>query len=230
MDEKKGTPRERRRERTRTLILQAAEDLLAEGGLQKLTLAELAHRAAYSKPAIYEYFGGIEDILIELTNNGFVRLGERVKEIPASLPPDERFLGVVNAILKFAADYVELYQLMFTHIIFSPGRFDQRWQESQEDTQTSYRIASEVIQDGIDQGIFKTRPGFDHNAMMYMSWVVVHGMASLKSGLVREVGLDMPHKHDQVVNFLINTLKGLPSDHPVAATAAGEDQQGMQKS
>lgn len=223
MDETKGTPRERRRERTRTLILQAAEELLAEGGLQNLTLAELAHRAAYSKPAIYEYFGGLEDILIELTNTGFVRLGDRVKEVPEGLPPDERFLGIVDAILKFAADYVELYQLMFSHIIFSPGRFDRRWEEAETDTQASYRIASEVIQAGIDQGIFKTRPGFDHDAMIYMSWVVVHGMASLKSGLVREVGLDMPHNHEQVVSFLINTLKGSLPDEKSAAILPGEN-------
>lgn len=222
MDETKGTPRERRRERTITLILQAAEDLLAEGGLQNLTIAELAHRAAYSKPAIYEYFAGIEDILIELTNTGFVRLGERVKEVSENLPPDERFLGIVNAILTFAADYVELYQLMFTHIIFSPGRFDQRWEEANTDTQASYRIASEVIQDGIDQGIFKTRPGFDHDAMIYMSWVVVHGMASLKSGLIREVGLDMPHNHEQVVKFLLNTLKGiLPDERSIPILPGG---------
>lgn len=124
-----------------------------------MTLAELAHRAEYSKPSIYEYFGGIEDILIELTNTGFVRLGEHVKEVQKNLPPDERVLGVVNAILKFSTDYVELYQLLFTHIVFSPGRFDQRWQDAKADTEASYRIASEVIQEGIDQGIFKTPQG-----------------------------------------------------------------------
>ena len=216
MDGTNGTPRERRRERTRSLILQAAEELLAEGGLQKLTLAELAQRAAYSKPAIYEYFGGIEDILIELTNAGFTRLGEQVKAVDAALPPDKRLLTIARVILQFAADNVELYQLMFTHIIFSPGRFERRWQESQGDTDASYRIASEAIQQGIDQGIFKTRPGFDHDAMQYLCWVTVHGMASLKSALVREVGLDMPHNHDLVLTFLLNNLKGtLPDELPL---------------
>jgi AcrR family transcriptional regulator len=207
-----GTPRERRRERTRVLILQTAEQLLAEGGLQKLTLAELAHRAAYSKPAIYEYFSGIEDILIELTNTGFVRLGEQVQTVSEVLPPDERLRAIANTILQFATDNVELYQLMFTHIIFSPGRFDQRWAEARGDTQLSYRIASQVIQQGIDQNIFKTRPDFDHKAMVYMCWVVVHGMASLKSGLVREVGLNMPYNHELVLSFLINNLKGILPD------------------
>lgn len=216
MEKTRGNTRERRRERTRALILQAAEQLLSEGGLQKLTLAELAHRAAYSKPAIYEYFSGVEDILIELTNAGFVRLGEQVQAVPETLPVDERLLGIANAILKFASDNVELYQLMFTHIIFAPGRFERRWQEAEVDTDVAYRIASQAIQEGIDQGVFKIRPGFDHDAMVYLSWVTVHGMASLKPGLVSEVGLVTPHNHNMVLAFLINILKGtLPEKLPV---------------
>ncbi|NOH03360.1 MAG: TetR/AcrR family transcriptional regulator [Chloroflexi bacterium] len=212
MKETKGSTQERRRERTRALILQIAEQILAEGGLQKLTLAEIAHRAAYSKPAIYEYFSGIEDILIEIGNAGFVRLGEQLQAVPDTLPPDERLRAIGHAYLQFAADNVELYQLMFTHIIFSPGRFDRRWAEAHTNTQLSFRIASQVIQQGIDQGIFKTRPGFDRNVMVYACWVVIHGMASLKSSLVREVGLEMPHNHDLMLTLLINNMKGAPPE------------------
>lgn len=213
---KKATTRERRRERTRTLILQTAEQLLTEGGLQNLTIAGLAHRAAYSKPAIYEYFDGLEDILIELTNTGFVRLGEQMQAVPETLPVDERLLAIAKAMLTFASENVELYQLMFTHIIFTPGRFEKRWQETELDTDVAYRIASQVIQQGIDQGVFRIQPGFDHDAMVYLSWVTVHGMASLKSNLVREVGLDISHNHDLVLSYLINNLKGtLPNELPI---------------
>lgn len=212
MEANQGKPRERRRERTRALILQTAEQLLAEGGLQKLTIAELANRAAYSKPAIYEYFESLEDILIELTNAGFVRLGEQVQALPETLPPDEHLVAIANTMLKFAADNAELYQLMFNHIIFTPERLDQHWAEIRGDTRLSYRIASQVIQQGIDQGVFKTRPGFDHDAMIYMSWAVIHGMASLHSSLVREVGLNIPHKQDLMLVFLIHNLKGTSTE------------------
>lgn len=56
-----------------------------------------------------------------------------------------------------------------------------------------------------------------------MSWVVVHGMASLKSGLVREVGLAMPYNHEQVVIFLINTLKGILSNEESTAIYSGKN-------
>ncbi len=212
MEEIQGKPRERRREKTRALILQTAEQLLAEGGLQKLTIAELANRAAYSKPAIYEYFEGLEDILIELTNAGFVRLGEQVQALPDSLPPDEHLVAIANTMLKFAADNAELYQLMFNHIVFTPERLNQHWAEIRGDTRLSYRVASRVIQAGIDQGIFQTRPGLDHDGMVYMSWAVIHGMASLNSSLVREVGLNIPHKQDLMLVFLIHNLKGISTE------------------
>jgi AcrR family transcriptional regulator len=200
--------RERRRERTRVMILHAAEELLAEGGLQNVTLANIADRAAYSKPAIYEYFVGLEDIMMELSNAGFVRLGQTVKAVPDSLSADERLLAVVHAILRFAGENAELYQLMFSHIIFSNNGQDQRYQDMLKDTQTAYRVASEIIQEGIEQGIFKTRPGFEGDEMLYMCWVIVHGMASLKHTLTEELGLDVLRYQAQTLDALLHSLKG----------------------
>lgn len=203
--------RERRKERTRAMLLQTAEQLLSEGGLQKLTLTELARQADYSKPAIYEYFGSFEDLLIDLNNSGYFRMGQRVQEVPDSLPPDERMMAIAKAILQFAAENVELYQLMFNHIIFATGNFDRNWEEAKEQNLTTYRVASQVIQEGIEQGIFKVRPGFGHQAMFYLTWVTIHGIASLKSSMVSNLGLEFPDNHDLVLTFLINNLKGLPN-------------------
>jgi AcrR family transcriptional regulator len=206
---KELTTRERRRERTKVVILQAAEDLLIEGGLQNMTLANIAHRAAYSKPAIYEYFKGIEDILNELANAGFIRLGEMVKAVPETLPPEERAIAACRAVLQFAYENVELYQLMFTHIIFTNNMQDWNLQDTRKETQAAYQAVSEIIQDGIDQGVFKTRPGFDRGAMHYMCWVMVHGMASLKRKLLEEVGLDVQQYQAEMFHIMINNLKGV---------------------
>jgi len=203
------TPRERRRERTKQVILQAAESLLAEGGLQNTTLANIAHRAEYSKPAIYEYFGSLEEILIELSNNGFIRLGECLKAVDASLPPDERLLAAGSVYLQFAAENPELYQLMFTHIIFTNSSLDRDWDEIQKKTQVAYYAAAEIIHDGIEQGIFKTREGFDSGVMLYVIWVALHGMASLKRELVREVELDVDQHQGVLFQLLLNNLKGI---------------------
>lgn len=204
----KPTTRERRRERTKTIILQAAEELLAEGGVQNMTLANIANRAAYSKPSIYDYFTGIEDILNELSNSGFIRLGKLVKAIPKSLSPEVQLKAAFHSILQFAAENAELYQLMFTHIIFKNNGQDLDWHGASKETQAAYLAAAEIIQSGIDQGAFKTRHGFDHSAMLYLCWVTVHGMASLKPNLLEEVGMNGQQHQAVMVNFILNNLKG----------------------
>jgi len=204
------SPRERRRERTKLAILLAAEALLAEGGLQNVTLANIARRAEYSKPALYEYFSGIEDILIELSNIGFIRLGERIQAIDPTLPPVERLLAVYQVFLKFAAENAELYQLMFTHIIFTNFGLDRNWPDVRKETQVAYYSALEIIQDGIDQGVFKVRPNFDSGAMLYLCWVTLHGIASLKRELFNEVGLDVDKYQAVMFQMMVNNLKGSP--------------------
>ena len=207
------TPRERRRERTKKAILLAAEALLAEGGLQSVTLANIAHRAEYSKPALYEYFSGIEDILIELSNNGFIRLGERIRAIDSTLPSEERLLAACHTFLKFASDNPELYQLMFTHIIFTNIGLERDWTEVHKETQVAYYAAFEIIQDGVAKGVFKERPNFDSGAMLYTCWVTLHGIASLKRELMKEVGLDVDKYQATIFMMMINNLKGtLPNE------------------
>jgi AcrR family transcriptional regulator len=206
------SPRNRRRERTKLAILLAAEALLAEGGLQNVTLANVARRAEYSKPALYEYFSGIEDILIELSNYGFIRLGEHIKAIDATLSPVERLMAASHAFLQFAAENPELYQLMFTHIIFTNIGLERDWPELHKETQVAYDAVTEIIQEGIAQGVFQVRPNFDSGAMMYMCWVTLHGIASLKRALMIEVGLDVDRYQEVMFQLMVNNLKGiLPS-------------------
>lgn len=206
--EQKPTPRERRRERTKALILEAAEMLLAEGGLQNATLIHISRRAGYSKPALYEYFSGIEDILIELSNQGFMRLGERIRSVDSALAPDERLLAASRVFLQFAAENAELYQLMFSHIIFSDNTLDRDWQEVRQKTRVAYYAAHEIIQDGIQQGIYKTRSGFDGGAMLYLCWVTLHGIASLKRELAMSMDLDVERYQAAILQLMLANLRG----------------------
>jgi|WetSurMetagenome_2_1015567.scaffolds.fasta_scaffold499810_2 AcrR family transcriptional regulator len=197
------TTRQRRRVRTKSIILQAAQELLTENGLENLTLTEIAHRAAYSKPAIYEYFEGIENILYELSNQGFIQLGERLKSISRELLPDERLIATGYTTIRFAEENRELYKLMFTRVVPDPRDFGMR-----SETQTPFQFLAETIQEGIKQGMFKTRPDFDWKTMAYISWTMVHGMASLKKTLLDELEFDIEKNRADALNFLVQSLKG----------------------
>ncbi|MFN2545523.1 MAG: TetR/AcrR family transcriptional regulator [Actinomycetota bacterium] len=63
MPVQKLTP-ERRRELTRTALIEAAAEVFAERGLQGSSLDEIADRAGFTRGAIYSNFGSKEELLI----------------------------------------------------------------------------------------------------------------------------------------------------------------------
>lgn len=56
--------RERRLEHTRTLLLDAAEELFARKGFSGAPLEEIAETAGYTRGAIYAHFGGKEELFL----------------------------------------------------------------------------------------------------------------------------------------------------------------------
>lgn len=56
--------RERRRELTRTALIEAAAELFAASGFHATSLEEIAHAAGFTRGAIYKNFKSKEDILI----------------------------------------------------------------------------------------------------------------------------------------------------------------------
>jgi AcrR family transcriptional regulator len=199
----KMSTRDRRRLRTRKLILNAAQELLAEKGLENLTLTDIADRAAYSKPAVYEYFDGIEDLLYELSNSGFIQYGEMLSKVPKKQPPDKRLVAYGMAVMDFARKNPELYKLMFTRVVVDPRDKDQR-----RSTQTAYWLLVETIEQGIEEGIFHPRPGFELREMAYMTITLIHGMAGLKHSLLDELDFNDEAYVRGNLRFLVDSLKG----------------------
>ncbi len=77
------TPADRRRQRVRDLILDAAETLFAEEGEAGLTIRGIAERIDYSPGAIYQYFRSKEAILQTIREMFFARLLERLDDVTA---------------------------------------------------------------------------------------------------------------------------------------------------
>ena len=71
----KWTP-ERRRERTRTALLDAAEDVFVRRGFNGASLDEIAETAGFTRGAIYKNFDGKEDLFFAVMD----RINERARE------------------------------------------------------------------------------------------------------------------------------------------------------
>ena len=73
--------RERRLEHTRSLLLDAAEDVFAEKGFTPATLDDIAHAAGYTKGAIYKHFATKEDLFLAVSDRYWRRYFDTFAEV-----------------------------------------------------------------------------------------------------------------------------------------------------
>ncbi|KAA0992811.1 TetR/AcrR family transcriptional regulator [Dyadobacter aurulentus] len=104
----------RQKENMRTNILAVALRLVKEEGWQSLSIRKIADAIEYSVPVIYDHFANKEDILYELSLDGF-RLLERILEKNKRNIRDPRELLKAHAesYWNFAFKNPEYYQLMY---------------------------------------------------------------------------------------------------------------------
>jgi len=76
--------RERRLERTRSLLLDAAEEVFAEKGFTPASLDDIARTAGYTKGAIYKHFTTKEDLFLAVSGRYWRRYFDHFTEVLAS--------------------------------------------------------------------------------------------------------------------------------------------------
>lgn len=73
--------RERRLEQTRSLLLDAAEEVFAEKGFTPATLDDIAHAAGYTKGAIYKHFATKEELFLAVSDRYWRRYFDNFTEV-----------------------------------------------------------------------------------------------------------------------------------------------------
>jgi AcrR family transcriptional regulator len=76
--------RERRLEHTRSLLLDAAEDVFAEKGFTAATLDDIAYAAGYTKGAIYKHFATKEDLFLAVSDRYWRRYFDNFADVMAA--------------------------------------------------------------------------------------------------------------------------------------------------
>jgi AcrR family transcriptional regulator len=76
--------RERRLEHTRSLLLDAAEDVFAEKGFAPATLDDIAQTAGYTKGAIYKHFATKADLFLAVSDRYWRRYFDNFADVMSS--------------------------------------------------------------------------------------------------------------------------------------------------
>ena len=105
----------------RHALVQAALELLAEGGTDALGLRELARRVGVSAAAPYRHFKDRQALIQAVAAAGFEKFDAAVSGAREGIAPDDQFAAMAEAYVHFALDNPRLYRLMFSSEL---GRFE----------------------------------------------------------------------------------------------------------
>ncbi|AGZ43133.1 TetR/AcrR family transcriptional regulator [Actinoplanes friuliensis] len=118
---------------TRQALLDAAAELLDDGGLEAVTLRAVGGRAGVTRGAPYRHFPDKESLLIAIGTQAWDRLGDRIHAARADpeLSPADRLRGGLTALIGLARTQPHLYQLMFSNPPGDPAALARAAQRSQ---------------------------------------------------------------------------------------------------
>ena len=111
----------------RSALIQAADDIIAEGGIEAFSLRAAAKRAGVSPGAPAHHFGSAKGLLTEVALLAFERLGRSIEEVGRSddVATDVRALSL--AFIRFVLDHPGHFRLMFRSDLVN--RDDPRYPE-----------------------------------------------------------------------------------------------------
>ena len=112
---------------TETAILEAARDLLAEGGLEALSMRGVAARVGVSATAIYNYFENKQALVRQVVTQGFERFSGYLRGAIVDLPvgSSERLKALGEAYIRFALENREHFRVIFASHAETPQDIEE---------------------------------------------------------------------------------------------------------
>jgi AcrR family transcriptional regulator len=158
----------------RAALVAAAAQMIAEEGIDSVTMRTLGERLGVSRTAPYRHFADKEAILAAVAAEGFQRLQECLQEIEArqDLTPLLRFQQMGIAYICFAAEHPTYYRLMFS---MDRARAEN-YPELVAASQPVFGLLVTAIQQCQEAEMIRTD---DARALAHVVWSTVHGLSLL---------------------------------------------------
>ena len=169
------TPRERRHQKTKQAILQAAQDIIAEKGVNGLSLREIAQRIDYSPAGLYEYFNSKDDIIVAVCVEELEQFSAYLNRVPIDLSPAERIIQLGQAYLDFARNNPEHFIFIFTTVPPDKASITTLTAEN-----TPYIILRQAVQAYVEAEEIVLPAEYTVDDVAHIFWAKVHGMAMLR--------------------------------------------------
>ena len=192
--------REREREQVRRKVLDAARELFATEGYDRVTMRRIAEAIEYSPTTIYHHFEDKDDLVQSLCEEDFARLlGVLQVQAPPEDPAEQiRQLGLAYA--RFGLDHPNHYRFMF----MTPAKFENG-HELSDPGQKAFGLLRTAVEKAIESGRF--RPG-DVDTLAQVLWASLHGAVALLVTFKPEQFPHAPAAPDLIEQVVENGIRG----------------------
>ncbi len=199
--------REREKEEIRKKILDAARELFATEGYERVTMRKVADAIEYSPTTIYHHFEDKDDLVRALCLADFAELLDAMQHAPAPDDPVEAIRQLGRAYVAFAVRNPNQYRFMF----MTPVAKDEITETSPG--QQSFGHLLEAVKRAAAAG--RLRP-IDPLLAAQVLWMSVHGPASALITLPGDCWPHGPAAADLAEQVMDNALRGLLADRTKA--------------
>jgi len=190
--------REREREEVRKKIQDAARELFATEGYDRVTMRRIADAIEYSPTTIYLHFKDKDELVQSLCDEDFQRLLGELQHGPAPRDPVARIRQLGVGYARFGTVYPNHYRFMF----MTPFKREHAPNQTGE---SAYTLLRESVAAAIAAGRFRR---IDVETATQVLWSSVHGAVSLLITFADKFPC-APAAPDLVEQAVENGLRGL---------------------
>jgi len=179
----------------RTALLEQAERTLREGGVQELSLRELAREVGVSHAAPRRHFADRQALLDALAEDGFARLGAELRGALEGAGEDfqERLEATAAAYIRFATRDAQLLELMFA------GKHREAASAVHDAAERAFSVMLELIEQGQSEGALDRG---EPERVGLVLFATIQGIAALVTGGMVEIGQVDELVADAIANFV----------------------------
>jgi AcrR family transcriptional regulator len=196
--------REREREEVRRKILDAAHELFATEGYDRVTMRRIAEAIEYSPTTIYLHFKDKDELVQCLCQEDFTKLIQELsgQETPADPAEAMRQMGLAYA--RFGLKYPNHYRFMFL-TPFGHGH------EPSPAGHQAFQLVQSVVAKAIESGRFRPAPV---DTVAQVLWANLHGAVSLLITYGADKFPCAPAAPDLIEQVIETGLRGMMAGAP----------------
>lgn len=173
--------KEREKERKKQLMLEAAEELILEKGLDSLNMDEVAERAEVSKGSLYHYFKNKTDVVLGICTKATDMLSGQIADVlTKDIPGIEMVYTIGETFLNFVRSHPEFFRSMrfFDSLKDTNQLGESEYIEMcQGNMNTSFTSMVRAIQIGMHDGSINS--DYDAKELAVLLWSTSQGLVNM---------------------------------------------------